>query len=189
MYVGWDISTAIVGLAIFDSSGHFVSARYCDLREIVGLNLKADKLLEFVNDVLSDPLLDLDLPVIHCVEDRLSGFNGGGSNMGTLMMLSAFNAMACWMIWRAWTNDNGVPTNIMMLHPSTVKSVLRADGLVIPKGGDKKKITLGFVRAKEHSFPVVLNRNGNPQPYCYDMGDAYVTARAGYLISCRGKEK
>jgi hypothetical protein len=59
---------------------------------------------------------------------------------------------------------------------------MKTQGLIIPKGGDKKELTLNWVRAHEKDFPIELNRNDNPQPYCYDMADAYITARAGYLL-------
>jgi hypothetical protein len=175
MIFGWDVSTAIIGFSLHGDDGVFFEAKYCDLHKLEGLNEKADKALSFVCDVWSK-LDESSVAGTHFVEDRLAGFSGGGSNAGTIMRLAAFNAMVCWMIHRQW-GDEG---KIIMLHPSTVKATMKHDGLIIPKGADKKKLTLDFVKGREPTFPLELNRNDNPKPYCYDMADAYITAVAGY---------
>lgn len=177
MLYGWDISTAVIGVSEFDGSS-FLDSSFCDLRKVEGLNQKADVARKFISDLAATSgALCGD---VHFIEDRLAGFSGGGSNAGTVMRLAAFNAMVCWMIWTFWKeSDLFVGPDIIMLHPSTVKATMKHEGLIIPKGADKKKLTLEFVTGKEKKFPLVLNKNGNPQPYCYDMADAYITAVAG----------
>lgn len=182
MFFGWDISTSVVGFAAFDSDGKYVESRYCDLSKIEGLNQKADKICEFVNERLNE--IKAGTIDTHYVEDRLAGFSGGGSNAGTIMRLAAFNAIVCWILYDGWPSSN-----IVMLHPSTVKASMKKLGLVIPKGADKKELTLKFVSQKEPTFPVVLNKNGNPKPYCYDMADAYITAYAGHKRSLSSGSK
>jgi hypothetical protein len=181
---GWDVSTAIVGFAAFTNDGKYVASRYCDLRKADDvfedkasvLNYKADRVAEFVEEMF-DKYADPDGDC-HFVEDRLAGFSGGGSNAGTIMRLAAFNAMVCWMIWCKWRGCG----HIGAIHPSTVKANMKTQGLLVPKGGDKKEITLKWVMSKEPGFPIVRNKNDNPQPYCYDQADAYITARAGFLL-------
>lgn len=171
MIFGWDISTAIIGFAVIDEATRLRETRYCDLRKLEGLNQKADVAHEFVEQMFAKYVTAMD---IHFIEDRLAGFSGGGSNAGTIMRLAAFNAMVTWMIHRRW------PGRIEMMHPSTVKAALKYDGLLIPKGADKKKLTLEYVIKREpERFKLELNRNDNPQPYCYDMADACITAWAG----------
>lgn len=176
MIFGWDVSTAVIGFAAFTNAGEFVESRFCDIRKVEGLNQKADVAHEFVKE-MSDRFSDPDGDC-HFVEDRLAGFSGGGSNAGTIMRLAAFNAMVCWMVWCVW-RGNG---HIEAIHPSTVKATVKPMGLLIPKGGDKKKLTLDFVRNREPKFPLELNRNDNPQPYCFDQADAYITGVAGYAL-------
>lgn len=174
MIFGWDISTAIIGLAVLDGTGSLIRTEYCDLRKLEGLNAKADTALEFVENVCIR--FSKGTGHSHFIEDRLAGFSGGGSNAGTIMRLAAFNAMVTWMIHRQWKAD----AKIVMMHPSTVKAALKYDGLLIPKGSDKKKLTLEYVTKREpEKFKLELNRNDNPQPYCYDMADACITAWAG----------
>lgn len=174
MYYGWDISTAIIGLSTFDSSRKFLSASYCDLRKLDGLNEKADQANLFVTSV-RNVFVAGD---VHFVEDKLAGFSGGGSNAGTIMRLAAFNAMVTWMIHCTW----GHAGSVVHIHPSTVKAKMKAYGLIYPKGSDKKKLTLDWVKSREPSFPIVLNRNGKPQPYCFDQADGFITAMAGFRV-------
>jgi hypothetical protein len=69
--------------------------------------------------------------------------------------------------------------SIHYIHPSRVKSIMRKRGMIIEKGENKKEKTLEFVRKIQPGFPHFENRNGNTQPYCYDMADAYIVGIAG----------
>lgn len=174
MLFGWDISTAIIGFASFDDNGKFLSGSFCDLRKVDDFMVKADTAAVFVYEMIfSQPFAPAH---VHFIEDKLSGM-GGGSNAGTIMRLGAFNAMVSWMVWQNMREAD----TFHHLHPSTVKAIMKKEGLVVPKGGNKKLLTLNFVRNREPTFPYVTNKNDNPQPYCYDQADAYITARAGFL--------
>jgi hypothetical protein len=185
---GWDISTAIIGFAVLDSEGTFLSSSYCDLRDIDGLNAKADRAYDFVRfETIHKTHHDLGT---HFVEDKLSGM-GGGSNAGTIMKLGAFNAMVSWMIHQQISTEEAHcrGDSLVHVHPSTVKALMKKEGLVIPKGGNKKELTLDFVRARCPAFPYVTNRNDNPQPYCFDQADAFITAYAGFAKYLKGAKK
>lgn len=172
-YYGWDISTAVIGVCIFDKNKKYLTSLYCDLRKIDDFNQKAITALNFVNKIIDNK------KSIHFVEDKLSGFSGGGSNAGTIMKLAAFNALVSFFIWNTLCDDDK-NNNLIKLHPSSVKSIVKRFGLLIPKGSkDKKELTLKWVSMKEPSFNVILNKNNKPQPYCFDMADAYITAFAG----------
>jgi hypothetical protein len=90
-----------------------------------------------------------------------------------LMLLGAFNLLVSWFI-----SETG--GSVSYIHPSTMKATLKHEGLVIPKGGDKKTLTLNWAMIKEPSFPIVRTKTGKPQ-YCYDMADSFGIARAGFL--------
>jgi hypothetical protein len=182
---GWDISTAIIGFAVLDDCSCLITTEYCDLRKHETLNDKGDAAQAFVTSMWAKYGEEKG---VHFVEDRLAGFSGGGSNAGTVMRLAAFNAMVCWMIHRTWMPED----RIEMMHPSTVKAMMKQQGLLIPKGGDKKKLTLAYVAKREpENFKVELNRNENPQPHNFDRADACITAWAGfrkYLHPCKQKQ-
>lgn len=177
---GWDISTAFIGFAQLDSGGRLVASRHLDLTKIEGdLLAKSDVAWEFVSSLSSKRTSDIAAGS-HFVEDRLAGFSGGGSNAGTIMRLAAFNHSVSWMIHRLWAQPMG--GSVVHIHPSTVKALMKRQGLVIPKGSKKKKeLTLQFVRDREPSFKIDLNKNSNPKPYMFDKADAYITALAGIL--------
>lgn len=165
-----------------DDCSCLLETRYCDLRKVEGLNEKADVARKFINEMFK---LNTEMVSTHFIEDRLAGFSGGGSNAGTIMRLAAFNAIVSWMIHDKWRAGG----KIEMMHPSTVKAMMRQQGLDIPKGADKKKLTMEYVAKREpEKFKIELNRNDNPQPYCFDMADACITAWAGfrkYLHPCK----
>lgn len=123
----------------------------------------------------------------HFIEDRLGSFSFGRTSQQTLMKLAAFNSVISYVIWNEF-HRLGTATCVEHIHPATAKSVAKKDGLIIPKGVDKKQMTLDWVVSKEPNFPLVLNRNGKPQPYCYDQADAYLIGRAGFIRSCTPKK-
>jgi hypothetical protein len=190
---GWDISTSIIGLSVLDSEGRFVGRDHLDLRKFSPKTLsvttqlleRADEARPWVYNSIADPCRNIPLHErlfqYHFVEERLSSFASGRTMLQTLMKLAAFNALISQMILDAtveWTSFR-----INHIHPSTVKSIIRRDGLIIPPGGNKKELTLEFFRKSVIGRPGDLTRTGKPQPWMFDEADAYCVARAGYLRS------
>jgi len=179
---GWDVSTSIVGLSCFDDKGKFLHSTCCDLRKVDGQLAKADYFGAWLAHSTVTNSFDSNY---HFIEERLGGFAGGRTSAQVLMKLAQFNAIVSYILWN---HEPGKHRQITYLHPSSWKAMLKVDGLLIPKGSDKKEITLAFVRRREPEFVVELNRNGNPQPWVYDMADAYCIGRAGYLKLAAGKK-
>jgi hypothetical protein len=182
MIYGWDISTAIVGLALFDDDGQFKDYRFCDLRKSEGQIQKADTFKCW----LSNLKVNTTPTNYHFVEERLGGFSAGRSSAQVMMKLAQFNAICSYILWD-WESGSdpgfhsGNHRQIAFIHPSTWKAVMKKEGLLIPKGADKKSLTLAFVKRKVPTLEVELNRNDKPQPWMYDIADAYCIGRAGYL--------
>jgi hypothetical protein len=171
---GWDVSTSIVGFCALDESGCGQTFEYLDLRKVEGFMEKCELAKSFVSDrCLSGQE--------HYVEDRLGSFAFGKTSSQTLMKLASFNSVVSWLL-----HERGAV--VSHIHPSRVKSVMRQDGLVIPPGGDKKNLTLAFVRSVCFGFPHQVNRKGNPQPWCFDMADAYIVGRAGFKQGCKDRK-
>jgi hypothetical protein len=168
---GWDVSTSIVGMSEFDDDGKFQRAEALDLRKIDGLNEKADRCRVFVQDEVDHLVTNT-----HFIEERLGNFAAGRSMLQVLMKLAAFNAIFSYIVHE--TGDV-----VEHIHPSTWKSRMKSAGLFIPKGSTKKKeLTLDFVYRVERDFPRELNKKGNPQPWMFDMADAYCIGRTGFLL-------
>lgn len=198
-YFGWDISTSIVGAVVLGDDGELVDVRHFDLRKVkpVGESPTGRLLQKFdalVRDGSFGEFIDRRIEPggvfhEHFVEERLGGFTPGLTNSQTIVALAAFNALVSRAVWARSTGlsdrHNGA-VSLGHVHPSTVKSVMRKDGLVVPKGADKKAATLAYVQKRVPTFPRDVNRNGKPQPWLYDVADAYCVARSGFL---RCKEK
>ena len=184
MICGWDISTSIVGLACFKDDGTFTSAWHCDLRKVDGIIAKADAFKRWIDGTS----MNCEKQNHHFIEERLGGFAMGRTSAQVLMKLGAFNAVASYIIWTSFMK--GVNVEITYLHPSTWKSIMKREGLIIPKGADKKEITLEFAIRKEPQFASFLekNRNDKWQPWSYDMADAYCLGRSGFHRLCTVKE-
>lgn len=192
MIFGWDISTSVVGLTILDEKGKWIKSSYFDFpKEKV---IKKDPTIYDKMSAAEDWILEQLKPfksgvIDHVFEESLANFSFGRTSMQTLMMLGAFNAMFSYRVMQIHLNDVICQPNqndmshvtMHRLHPSTVKADMKKEGLVIPKGADKKQMTLDFVMKQEPKFPIEMTRTGKPKPYCYDMADSFITARAGYV--------
>lgn len=175
MILGLDVSTSIVGIAILHTDGRLACLKHVDLRKVEGHIAKAMQ----VWDELDKLGHMCDIKEIF-IEDKLSGFSGGRTSAQTIQKLAAFNGIVTWLAFdRIFGHPDNIK-NVVHLHPSTVKAALAREGLVVPKGGDKKALTLEFVSRRTRIQPE-LNRNGRPQPWNYDRADAYCVALAGIL--------
>jgi hypothetical protein len=185
MIIGWDVSTSVVGVTVLKDDGSFVCSDHIDLTRVEpDLLLKAEKVQEWAKHFLVQHVDHLGTNHFHVVEDKLGNFSAGGTMMQTLMKLAAFNNTVSYIVWKeseslAETFPGSV--SIRHIHPSTVKSIMRKEGLIIPKGSDKKKLTLEFVIKNVPGFPVEKNKNENFKPFCFDRADSYITARAGFI--------
>lgn len=187
MIYGWDISTTNIGLVSFDEAGIFHFADKLVLKDIDGQFVKAIAFKNWVESLQ----LHRSTEVYHFVEERLGGFSGGRTSAQVLMKLAQFNAICSYILFDLPVSDRHLShRSVMHLHPSSWKAIMKREGLIIPKGADKKQVTLDFVKKKEPRFEnfMEFNRNDKPQPWCYDMADAYCIGKAGYHRLCTVKE-
>ena len=182
MKFGWDISTSIIGLAIFNDNGKLVKIDKCDLRkEETNLIDKGDVAFDFIKAIH----FDCHEKSEHFIEDRLAGFTRGKTNQNTMMKLCAFNAMVSWMIWHEFQSEG---TYICHIHPSTVKAQMKKLGLIINEKQDKKDATLELFKKLEPNIVVEYTKGGNPKPGWYDVADSWSLVKAGLLIDRQGME-
>jgi hypothetical protein len=185
MIFGWDVSTSIIGVTVLTDDGRFVTSDHLDLRKSdAEMICKAEEAEVWIRGLLPKHVEPHGAFFTHYVEDRLGSFAAGRTMLQVLMKLAAFNMVVSYIIHRVSCElaekDSG-GASVRHIHPSTAKAIMKKEGLIIPKGADKKQLTLDFVSKKEPSFVVDKNRNDNPQPWCYDRADSYIVARAGYL--------
>lgn len=167
MLIGWDISTAVMGICVRKDDGTYTF----DFRKIKGDThlLKHRHVVQLIDDFLADK----PGPHVHIVEERLGGFTGGLTTKQTLMALAAVNAVAS--LHLSYTGQ------VIHLSPIAVKKMV---GLVVEKGvpNGKKIAAVGLVRSRHPDFPYAETREGNWVAGTDDMADAWLLAEAGGMI-------
>ena len=167
MIVGWDVSTAAIGINVRDDDGNTVEfgviypkgATHGEKHRSA-----AAQVMNFCKRVCPS--------ATHYVEDRLGGFTGGLTTKQTLMVLAAMNAVVSFVL-----ADFGTVTHIA---PVTIK---RITGLTVPKGGNKKLEVIKLARSRELTFPYAETAAGNWVKGTDDMADAWLLAEAGLKIA------
>lgn len=175
MWLGLDISTAIIGWSIIDKSGNVLKYGKIMLKKLKSADF-FDKIEYAEGEVRK--ILNENKGLISkvVVEEALQKFTGGKSTAGSINKLIAFNRTLSYLIYR----ELGIkPTD---LNVRTARSKL---GIKIPRGlkdKDKKE----FVRSKcETMFPSVIwdkTRNETYKDYCFDIADSLVIAEAARII-------
>ena len=167
LILGWDVSTAIIGVCIMDCDTG--SARYQDI------HLSGASLLGRYHEAvvaIDELVANLPGPRLHVIEDRLGNFSPGKTMQQTLMKLAQMNAVVSYHL--------SLDAAVVHVHPSTAK---RIAGLRVPKGGDKKALAIALAREQDPSFPYAETKGGNPVAGIADMADARLLAVTGCKIT------
>lgn len=185
VHFGWDVSTSFIGCCCMREDGTVVLIESIDLSGVTGGILEKflvaeEKVIDFIRRARA---ITTNAPEIHCVEQRLKNMVGK-TNKDTLLSLASMNAVVSHVIIKECGRNSH---SLRYLYPIEVKKIV---GLKVPKGADKKALTVDFVRAIFPEFPFVLNRGGvNPVKGTFDMADAFVTALASVRESLEQAKK
>jgi hypothetical protein len=175
LVLGLDISTTVTGVTIIEN-GDII---FCDHIQLELLSSKEpdrdllDKGL-MVEEYLTVLKSKFNIDRIW-VEDKLSGYSGGGTNAHTMAVLIAFNKVVCWIVMKLWGFK---PYKVNVSH---ARKVVTGQGRA-KEGEDIKVVMLAWVVKKFPYFQVDLNRNGNVQKYIYDRSDSTIIAYYGHLM-------
>ncbi len=173
MIIGWDVSTAAIGICVKEDDGKTIEFGViypAGKTHIEKHRSAVDQVVTFCKRLCKGS-------VTHFVEDRLAGFSPGLTTKQTLMALAAMNAVVSLAL-----TEFGSVTH---LHPGTTK---RVSGLVVPKTypdgtrGDKKKEAIKLARSREPTFPYTETAAGNWGRGVDDMADAWLLVEAGGKI-------
>ena len=171
MVLGLDISTSVVGYALFLTNGDLCKMDYIELTKIVGLNAKAEHVYTEITSLLKENNCNISKLEVR-IEAPLLTFSKF-SNANTLAKLQAFNGIISYLMFTLIGKD---PEHI---------GAAKARKLVCGKLDRKniKERVFAFVRSAEptHKWPKV--RTGNFKKQCMDMADAYVVGRS-YFKEC-----
>ena len=169
MFLGFDISTAIIGVSGVDKQGEIIFCEHCDLRKHKDIFAKVDKFREFLNNIKHLQTTTQEI----WVEQPFMFFNSGGSSAKTMAVLQRFNGMASLSI-----------RDVFHLDPQYIgaNEARKLNGIKVPRGTKAKQEVLKFIIDNDPGFEIEYTRYGNPQAQYYDRADSLVVARAGRAI-------
>jgi Holliday junction resolvasome RuvABC endonuclease subunit len=178
MILGLDISTSTTGYCIFNEDG-VKHIGYICLRKHKDIFKKSAEIKRAMQDIKEK----YDIKEI-AVEQNLQAFRPGLSSAATLMKLAQFNGIVQWICFEVF-NIPAISFNVNTARKTVGLKVKRKDVL------STKEQVLQWVQGQEPDvqWPVKLVTRGRNKgqtkhvPECYDMADAYVIAKASYLLA------
>lgn len=169
MFLGFDISTSIIGVSCIDKRGEIIFCEHCDLRKCNGLFEKIDAFRQFLDNIRFLQSIVREV----WIEEPFVFFNSGGSSGKTMAILQRFNGMASVAIRDAFHMDPKYVGASQARKLSEIK---------IPRGTKAKEEVLKFILDTVPQFKVEYTKHGNPKPGYYDRADSIVVARAGHTL-------
>jgi len=170
MILGLDINTVIVGWCLLKDDGNFHNIGFVDLKDYADLYDKADKLFDFVENELSQ-LKNLKI----FIEAPLSRSN----NQNVVNLLQRWNGMCCELLY------GRLSVKPALIEHRTARKALSVSPPRDIKGPQVKQFL--FNKIKELGNIPERNwyykKTGLPKEFCYDQVDAYITAKAGFLLN------
>jgi len=173
MILGLDISTSITGYTILDGN---------TILECGMIDLRKKKYTDFFDksvaakEVLNKLHKKYQIKEIF-IEETINVMSKGMSSAHTIMTLNRFNGILSWMCYE-----------IFDIKPKYIacRQARKMLGILVPKGGDAKKIVMQHWLDTEPQFTVEYSKFGNPVQGTFDRADSLVIAKAGQIL-CQSK--
>lgn len=172
MYLGLDVSSSRIGCCLLKEDGEYFDAAVIDLTSAKTLD---DKFYLFKEKLFWHiPHMPHVIKVF--VEEAPMMF-GSGSSAHVMSMLQRFNGMICALFMtQAWTPD--------LISANHARKLV---GISFPRKRVKKETKMCIVNhIRDHNlmpgYEWQYKRTGTLKDHCFDAADAYVIARAGYLL-------
>lgn len=179
--LGLDISTSCTGWCVLDKSGEILKIGYIDTSKKKSLFKKA----EHVKVKISEINIDFDIEKIF-IEENLQSFRSGFSSARTISTLAKFNGIVSYICVEQFS------TEPVFFNVNSARKILgislkrKRDG-----GGPTKEQILDWAKNNvKYKWPDKKLKSGPRKglvvtdPRSYDMIDAYIVARSGY-VSCK----
>lgn len=176
MILGLDVSTSSTGWAVLDSSGTLVEMGSFKLTKFDNLFGKAEEVRTGLLGIKSK----YDIERIS-IEEPLQGFRRGMSSAHTLLTLARFNGIVSWLAFDVFR------VTPIFFDSTTAR---RGLGIKIDKSRDTKDQIMEWVEVVTGaSLPRRVATTGKKKGMTLfasgvnDAADAYVMARAAYLLN------
>jgi len=172
MILGLDLSTSIIGLCIVDDDGEIYHQEHIDLRKEETFFDKVRSAKEKILCLFEPNSIDEVW-----IEQSLQAFRPGFSSAKTLLTLSKFGGIMEWII----LESTGITPQYI-----GATSARKQCGITVRRGEKGKDVVMRFLLDKEPTFVVEYTTHGNIKKHFYDIADAIVIAKAGFL--CQQKK-
>lgn len=172
MFLGFDISTSIIGWSILDSQGELFRWGYVKMNKKSlekNLFLKMDYALDLIFDSISDIK---DQITVWGVEEAAKKFTAGKSSAGIIFKCASFNFGISYGIY------NFLEKEPIYIPPLTTRKLV---GLKIPRGlspYDKKSTVVEWCIPRYPSIEWGRTRTNKYSPWCFDVADSLVLTEA-----------
>lgn len=173
-YLGVDVSTSKIGIAVVDDDKKIIVSEVIKFKDGNTLEQKAQL---FENKLHK---LNKYYFISHIfIEEPFVAFGGGKTTAQTMAKLQRFNGMCSYTAYKVFENQ------AIMVNVRSARSKL---GIKIPKGLKEKEVKntiIEWVANKFDTFKYDMTAHGNPLPGTDDRADAVVIALYGveHLLS------
>ena len=178
-FIGLDISTSIVGVSFLDKNGEMIDLKAVNLKKIKCIFDKSKAIKE--SFLLFKSTFNIDENVKIFIEEPFQSFSKGFSSAKTLSQLNRFNGIVSYLSAEVFSC---IPLYI------NVNSARKTLQLKINKKSDlsTKDQVFNWVKNQvQFSWPEKILKSGPNKGLvkfhesCYDMSDAYVICKAGFI--------
>ena len=182
-YIGLDISTSIIGICFLDISGNVINLENINLKKQKCIFDKSNITKTTFEKYFKDYLFEEDIIVY--IEEAFQSFSSGFSSAKTLSQLNRFNGIVSYLSNQIFStvpiyiNVNSARKNLQIkinkkLKENTKEQVFQ---------WVKNNIEIDFKWPEK-----IISRGPNKglvkfDESCYDMSDAYVICKAGFIIN------
>ena len=177
MILGLDISTSVVGIAIFNNSYLLQELSYIKFKNGTNLFIKLDEFIKFYNEKYGD----IKITHIH-IEEPLKKFKGKFSNADTIQKLTQINAMISGFLYQKYKVEP------LYFNVQSARSAVFPE-LKIPQSHPNKKhlIWEAVVKAEPKITWLYSPKTHALKDVNFDMCDAWVAAMAGIVMLIKQK--
>jgi len=179
-YIGLDISTSIVGISLLDCNGDLVNLHNINLKKTKCIFDKSNKLKEEVDVLYQAYSFEKDLCIF--IEEPFQSFSKGFSSAKTLSQLNKFNGIVSY-IFSVIFNSKPLYINV---NSARKNLQIKIDKSL--KDSTKEQVFSWVKNQISFDWPEKILKSGPNKGLvkfdesCYDMSDAFVICKAGYII-------
>jgi len=169
MILGLDLSSTCIGWCILSDNGSVEHIHYLDLKKLDDLYAKADYFSAFLRETKEKYAIDKVF-----IEEPVQVYSTSTAKI--ISLLQRWNGMASLCIY----NTMGIQPFLISSHAAR-----KAVGIKVPRGVKTKQYVYDCLKVlnviPENVFE--YKKTGTPKESNFDICDAYVVAKAGYLLS------